>query len=137
MTRCCAKLVYIKLYCKLKIGHITPIFLDISSSFTEHRWFSGRMLACHAGGPGSIPGRCKFFLLLISITIFLIYYVLFLFLIILNNIRITDFGYIFKTKILFTYNYCLIFLFTRKLINLHCIIIHCDAYNCICKKTLS
>ena len=21
------------------------------------RWFSGRMLACHAGGPGSIPGR--------------------------------------------------------------------------------
>ena len=25
-----------------------------------HRWFSGRMLACHAGGPGSIPGRCKF-----------------------------------------------------------------------------
>ena len=23
-----------------------------------HRWFSGRMLACHAGGPGSIPGRC-------------------------------------------------------------------------------
>ena len=27
----------------------------------EHRWFSGRMLACHAGGPGSIPGRCKHF----------------------------------------------------------------------------
>ena len=26
----------------------------------QHRWFSGRMLACHAGGPGSIPGRCKF-----------------------------------------------------------------------------
>ena len=27
----------------------------------QHRWFSGRMLACHAGGPGSIPGRCKHF----------------------------------------------------------------------------
>ena len=27
-----------------------------------HRWFSGRMLACHAGGPGSIPGRCSYFL---------------------------------------------------------------------------
>ena len=27
----------------------------------QHRWFSGRMLACHAGGPGSIPGRCIFF----------------------------------------------------------------------------
>ena len=26
-----------------------------------HRWFSGRMLACHAGGPGSIPGRCNGF----------------------------------------------------------------------------
>ena len=24
------------------------------------RWFSGRILACHAGGPGSIPGRCTF-----------------------------------------------------------------------------
>ena len=24
-----------------------------------HRWFSGRMFACHADGPGSIPGRCK------------------------------------------------------------------------------
>ena len=30
-------------------------------SVREHRWFSGRMLACHAGGPGSIPGRCKHF----------------------------------------------------------------------------
>jgi hypothetical protein len=29
----------------------------------QHRWFSGRMLACHAGGPGSIPGRCKYFFL--------------------------------------------------------------------------
>jgi hypothetical protein len=28
-------------------------------TLTQHRWFSGRMLACHAGGPGSIPGRCK------------------------------------------------------------------------------
>ena len=30
-------------------------------SVREHRWFSGRMLACHAGGPGSIPGRCNQF----------------------------------------------------------------------------
>ena len=28
-------------------------------SLDKHRWFSGRMLACHAGGPGSIPGRCR------------------------------------------------------------------------------
>ena len=30
-----------------------------------HWWFSGRILACHAGGPGSIPGQCnahRFFL---------------------------------------------------------------------------
>ena len=26
----------------------------------KQRWFSGRILACHAGGPGSIPGRCIF-----------------------------------------------------------------------------
>ena len=25
----------------------------------EHWWFSGRILACHAGGPGSIPGPCR------------------------------------------------------------------------------
>ena len=25
-----------------------------------HWWFSGRILACHAGGPGSIPGQCSF-----------------------------------------------------------------------------
>ena len=30
------------------------------ASWFRHRWFSGRMLACHAGGPGSIPGRCIF-----------------------------------------------------------------------------
>ena len=24
-----------------------------------HWWFSGRILACHAGGPGSIPGPCR------------------------------------------------------------------------------
>ena len=32
--------------------------------FREHRWFNGRMLACHAGGPGSIPGRCIFIFIL-------------------------------------------------------------------------
>ena len=25
----------------------------------QHWWFSGRILACHAGGPGSIPGQCN------------------------------------------------------------------------------
>ena len=25
----------------------------------KHRWSSGRILACHAGDPGSIPGRCR------------------------------------------------------------------------------
>ena len=29
-----------------------------TSSSWEHWWFSGRILACHAGGPGSIPGQC-------------------------------------------------------------------------------
>ena len=35
------------------------IFLQLLAR--KHRWFSGRMLACHAGGPGSIPGRCNHF----------------------------------------------------------------------------
>ena len=26
---------------------------------SKHWWFSGRILACHAGGPGSIPGQCS------------------------------------------------------------------------------
>ena len=26
---------------------------------SAHGWFSGRILACHAGGPGSIPGPCR------------------------------------------------------------------------------
>ena len=32
----------------------------------KQRWFSGRILACHAGGPGSIPGRCKVFLIFVE-----------------------------------------------------------------------
>ena len=32
---------------------------SVLSVVSWHRWFSGRMLACHAGGPGSIPGRCN------------------------------------------------------------------------------
>ena len=31
-----------------------------SGQLFKQRWFSGRILACHAGGPGSIPGRCIF-----------------------------------------------------------------------------
>ena len=29
--------------------------------FVKHRWFSGRIVACHAIDPGSIPGRRTFF----------------------------------------------------------------------------
>ena len=25
----------------------------------KHRWFNGRIIACHAIDPSSIPGRCK------------------------------------------------------------------------------
>ena len=41
----------------LKCILITPLT-------SKHWWFSGRILACHAGGPGSIPGRDKVFLFL-------------------------------------------------------------------------
>ena len=32
-----------------------------------HWWFSGRILACHAGGPGSIPAQCISFLIWICL----------------------------------------------------------------------
>ena len=41
--------------CKKSIGQIF-----LTDFLTKHRWFSGRMLACHAGGPGSILARCNF-----------------------------------------------------------------------------
>ena len=41
--------------------NISMIEKVLNLLFSKHRWFSGRMLACHAGGPGSIPGRCKIF----------------------------------------------------------------------------
>ena len=47
---------------------VRPVGLPLANQarrrFIPHRWCSGRMLACHAGGPGSIPGRCIFTLLL-------------------------------------------------------------------------
>jgi hypothetical protein len=48
------------------LTHLKIFRASIRASFNlelerKHRWFSGRMLACHAGGPGSIPGRCKTF----------------------------------------------------------------------------
>ena len=35
-------------------------WFDLWNCPNKQRWFSGRILACHAGGPGSIPGRCNF-----------------------------------------------------------------------------
>ena len=39
------------------------LVLFCDKSFMSHQklhwWFSGRILACHAGGPGSIPGQCR------------------------------------------------------------------------------
>ena len=50
---------------------LAPSHIDfVGKRVTQHRWFSGRMLACHAGGPGSIPGRCKHFSLFSSSNIF-------------------------------------------------------------------
>ena len=56
----------VNIFGKSKIGAFYNIYfcyiLHFNNNFHKHRWFSGRMLACHAGGPGSIPGRCKYFL---------------------------------------------------------------------------
>ena len=39
---------------------LTLPLVNLGKAFVsnKHRWFSGRMAACHAVGPGSIPGRC-------------------------------------------------------------------------------
>ena len=34
----------------------------------KHKWSSGRIVACHAIDPGSIPGLCKGFFLAFKIT---------------------------------------------------------------------
>ena len=47
---------HVSMKCKILI--VINLFLNTSASKCKHRWFSGRMLACHVGGPGSIPGRC-------------------------------------------------------------------------------
>ena len=39
------------------------LFKQFNTLGMKHRWSSGRILACHAGDPGSIPGRCKLFFL--------------------------------------------------------------------------
>ena len=47
---------HVSMKCKILI--VINFFLNTSARNCKHRWFSGRMLACHVGGPGSIPGRC-------------------------------------------------------------------------------
>ena len=59
---------------KLFLLKVIPSFITDDRNIEEraHRWSSGRILACHAGGPGSIPGRCKcFFVKYESILIFI------------------------------------------------------------------
>ena len=50
-----AEIQAIELKCCLKLK-------DFNQVGMKHRWSSGRILACHAGDPGSIPGRCTVFL---------------------------------------------------------------------------
>ena len=45
--------------CISEISYWYTIIIAMLSK--KHWWFSGRILACHAGDPGSIPGQCKFF----------------------------------------------------------------------------
>ena len=49
----------LNMYSNTRSPHLKLI--NIWCFVSKHRWFSGRMLACHAGGPGSIPGRCNSF----------------------------------------------------------------------------
>ena len=44
------------------------------TSNRKHWWFSGRILACHAGGPGSIPGQCKLLSTFVEVSSQVIYF---------------------------------------------------------------
>ena len=57
-------------------GPLGSILLD---QVAKHWWFSGRILACHAGGPGSIPGQCN-----AAILFFKIYYFFYSFAILMS-----------------------------------------------------
>ena len=46
----------------------------LRQKIAKHWWFSGRILACHAGGPGSIPGQCSVIFFYCNGFILLIYY---------------------------------------------------------------
>ena len=59
--------------------------------FYQHQWFSGRMLACHAGGPGSIPGWCNFLYIFI-LTFFCIFHSL-------NWLRFSISRYVFNKSL--------------------------------------
>ena len=41
-----------------RLSLVTGFAFRIQNLTWTHWWFSGRILACHAGGPGSIPGQC-------------------------------------------------------------------------------
>ena len=43
---------------RLPFGNFEQVGSQILAE-SKHWWFSGRILACHAGGPGSIPGQCS------------------------------------------------------------------------------
>ena len=60
---------YVNYFCSLASQHaghtvspreITNIDQREYHSAQKHRWFSGRILVCHAADPGSIRGRCIF-----------------------------------------------------------------------------
>ena len=40
-------------------GHATPSIILAWRIGAKHWWVSGRILACHVGGPGLIPSQCK------------------------------------------------------------------------------
>ncbi|CDW58357.1 hypothetical protein TTRE_0000666701 [Trichuris trichiura] len=50
--------MYVNLTTSERFNDMTVIYANRHSQ-NMRRWFSGRMLACHAGDPGSIPGRRK------------------------------------------------------------------------------
>ena len=46
---------------KVKMSDALVMYISTNSNDVKHCWFSGRILACHAGDRGSIPRQCRIF----------------------------------------------------------------------------
>jgi hypothetical protein len=63
---------YPAFYIRIDFEYENNLYIRLFTIHHKHWWFSGRMLACHAGDPGPIPGQCTFFVAFLFLDLSLI-----------------------------------------------------------------